>query len=107
VIVDLVPFRANGFQPSALNQLDPAQRRRENGEHWNARDNWKPDGQTQHALTGRNHTGALKRTRRVSAPNGAGYQRIHDDDGDPFNHPRRSHRLQSGLLLVDLSFCVF
>jgi len=83
VIVELVSFIATIFQHTALNLHDPAQRWRQNVELWIARDQWKPYGQTQYALTVRNHTGALKRTGKVPAPNGAGFQRIHDDEAEP------------------------
>jgi len=83
VIGDLVSFIATIFQPTALNRHDPAQRWRENVELWIARDEWKHYGQTQYALTVRNHTGAMKRARKVPAPNRAGFQRIHDDEAEP------------------------
>jgi len=37
---------------------------------------------TKYVLPVRNHTGALKRTRKVPALNGAGFQRIRDDEAE-------------------------
>jgi len=80
VIVQLVALASCIFQPSVLNLHDPAQRWRKRVGLRIAQDQWKPYGQTQHAFTARNHTGAHKRSRKVPAPNVAGDHRIHDDE---------------------------
>jgi len=59
VIVDIVAFIADIFQPSLLNHHDPAPRWREYVELWITRDQWKLYGQKQYVLTVRNHMGAL------------------------------------------------
>ena len=68
VIVDLVAFIGDIFQPSVLKLHNPAQRWRENVELWIARDQWKPYIQTLHFLTVSNQTGALKPNEPARSP---------------------------------------